>query len=132
MSSARCVRAASTCAQAASMPSRSATSPLRAPTYLTPRTITMTSRITIKLVFIASTRQVFAADFEAFEIAEHRQRDLLRIEEGLSDTLHVGSADLFDAFHQLIQAEKPPEVHLLAGQVRHTAGSGLQAEHEGA
>jgi hypothetical protein len=37
--------------------------------------------------------QVFAADTQVFEIAQHRQPDLLGVEEGLSDALHIAGRD---------------------------------------
>src|SRR3954453_1400496 len=47
--------------------------------------------------------QFFAADLEVFQIAEYGQRDLLGVEEGLRDSLHVGGRDGLDALYQLVQ-----------------------------
>src|ERR1039457_6901441 len=80
--------------------------------------------------FMASAHQVFAADLESVQVAEDCDGNLFRIEERLGDALHVGGADLLDAFHQLVEGEEAAEVHLLARQIGHAAGSGFQTEHQ--
>src|SRR5689334_11728038 len=76
------------------------------------------------------TDQFFANDFEAVEIAQHRQSNMLLIEEGAGDALYIFRCYFLDAFGKLVEREETSEVHLLPGEVRHPARSRLQAEHE--
>lgn len=64
-----------------------------------------------------SADQLFAADFEAIQIAENGERDLFLIEEGLGDPLYAFCGNGFDAGGQFIQREEAPEMHLLPREV---------------
>src|SRR5438067_12832289 len=80
------------------------------------------------LGFLAN--QIFAADLESVEISQHRQADVLLIEESLRDALDIVGGNNLDAVDQLVQGKEVLEIHFLPCQIRHTAGSGFEAEHE--
>src|SRR5581483_5754241 len=84
-----------------------------------------------RLLPTLSAHQVFASDLEAVEVAQDSQCDLPGVEESLCDALHVGGGHPLDAFDQFVEAEEATEVHFLAGEVRHPAGSRFEAEHQG-
>src|ERR1035441_782189 len=77
-----------------------------------------------------SASQVLPADLELLQIAQNRQRDLLRVEKRLCDAPHVVRCHGFDALQQLVQGEELAEIHFLPREVRHPATRRFQTEHQ--
>src|SRR5436305_10086125 len=78
-----------------------------------------------------SAAEVFAADFEVFQISENRQGNLAGVEKRSCDGPDVLRSYGLNTLHELIKREEMSKVHLLPRQIGHTARGRLQPKHQG-
>src|ERR1039458_7342588 len=77
-----------------------------------------------------SAGQGIAADFQSVEIAQHRHRDAIRLEQFVGRFQYAFHGHYLDALNDFVHAEKAVVVHFLPRQVRHARRARLQAQHQ--